>query len=177
MTTVLYQEEVPAQALPTSNDNYEDASREKPIMLNVLDIMALIPHRYPMLLVDRLQIVKPGEEAIGTKNVSLNEWYFQGHFPEKPIMPGVLIIEALAQAAAALVMKSLELSGENQNKLVYFMSIEGAKFRRPVVPGDVLSLHVVKEKSRDNVWRFKGKAIVDNKTTSEANFTAMIVDR
>lgn len=159
--------------LVNSNDN------KKVLMtLDVSEIMTLIPHRYPMLLIDRLEIFDLSERAIGIKNVSLNEWYFEGHFPGKPIMPGVFIVEAMAQAAAALVMKSMQMEGVDLNsKLVYFMSIENAKFRRPVVPGDVLRLHVEKEKSRGAVWRFKGEGVVDGKVTSEANFTAMIVDR
>lgn len=156
-----------------SNDN------KKILMtLDITEIMSLIPHRYPMLLIDRLEILELRERAVGIKNVSLNEWYFEGHFPGKPIMPGVLIVEAMAQAAAALVMKSLQEEGVDLNsKLVYFMSIESAKFRRPVVPGDVLRLHVEKEKSRGSVWRFKGEGTVDGKVTNEAFFTAMIVDR
>ncbi len=156
-----------------SNDN-----KKVLVTLDINEIMALIPHRYPMLLIDRLEILAFSEKAIGIKNVSMNEWYFEGHFPGKPIMPGVLIVEAMAQAAAALVMKSMEVDGVDlASKLVYFMAIEEAKFRRPVVPGDALRLHVTKEKSRGPVWRFKGEGIVDGKIASEANFTAMIVDR
>ena len=160
-------------ALVNSNDN------KKILMtLDVMELMKLIPHRYPMLLIDKLNIMVLSEHAVGIKNVSLNEWYFQGHFPGKPIMPGVLIVEAMAQSAAALVMKSLQIEGADlDQKLVYFMSIEHAKFRRPVVPGDVLFLNVEKEKSRGNVWRFKGEGRVDGKIASEASFTAMIVDR
>jgi 3-hydroxyacyl-[acyl-carrier-protein] dehydratase len=163
----------PAGDLVNSNDN------KKILMtLDVMEIMQLIPHRYPMLLIDKLNIMELSQHAVGIKNVSLNEWYFEGHFPGKPIMPGVLIVEAMAQAAATLVMKSLQLEGADLNqKLVYFMSIENAKFRRPVVPGDVLHLNVEKEKSRGNVWRFKGGGLVEGKVASEASFTAMIVDR
>lgn len=162
-----------SQTLQSSNDNHKDI-----MTLDIIEIMQLIPHRYPMLLIDKLEIVEPGQKAVGIKNVSLNEWYFEGHFPGRPIMPGVLIVEAMAQSAAALVMKSLQLEGlDPASKLVYFMAIEEAKFRRPVVPGDVLRLVVEKEKSRGNVWRFKGQGFVDGKLTNEANFTAMIVDK
>ena len=160
------------QPLKTSNDNYKDI-----MTLDILEIMKLIPHRYPMLLIDKLEILEMGVKAVGIKNVSFNEWFFEGHFPGKPIMPGVLIVEAMAQSAAALVMKSLQEEGHSlESKLVYFMSIDESKFRRPVVPGDVLRLSVEKERSRGNVWRFKGQGFVDGKMTTEATFTAMIVD-
>ena len=152
--------------------------------LGIEDIVKLIPHRYPFLLIDRMENLLLGHSAVGIKNVSMNEWYFQGHFPEHPIMPGVLIIEAMAQTAGALVVKSLEeqnknkeTSGDQAGNLVYFMSVEEAKFRKPVVPGDVLNLKVVKDRSRGAVWRFKGEAWVNNVLTSEATFTAMIVDK
>jgi len=162
-----------SQPLQSSNDNHKDI-----MTLDIIEIMQLIPHRYPMLLIDKLEIIEPGQKAVGIKNVSLNEWYFEGHFPGRPIMPGVLIVEAMAQSAAALVMKSLQLEGlDPASKLVYFMAIEEAKFRRPVVPGDVLHLVVEKDKSRGNVWRFKGQGFVDEKLTNEAHFTAMIVDK
>jgi 3-hydroxyacyl-[acyl-carrier-protein] dehydratase len=127
-----------------------------------------------MLLIDRVEDIQLGLSAVGVKNVSINEWYFQGHFPGKPILPGVLIVEAMAQTAAVLVMKS---NGADDNKLVYFMSVEEAKFRKPVVPGDVLKLKVSKDKSRGNVWKFKGDAYVDDVLVAEASFAAMIVDR
>jgi 3-hydroxyacyl-[acyl-carrier-protein] dehydratase len=142
--------------------------------LSVEEIMTYIPHRYPMLLIDRVEDMEAGEHAVGVKNVSLNEWFFQGHFPGKPIMPGVLIVEAMAQTAGVVVMKSL---GANQDKLVYFMSIDEAKFRKPVVPGDVLKLNVTKDKSRGLVWKFKGKAMVNDVLVAEAIITAMIADR
>lgn len=142
--------------------------------IDVNEIMSLIPHRYPMLLIDRVEDIQLGLSAVGVKNVCINEWYFQGHFPGKPILPGVLIIEAMAQTAAVLVMKS---NGADDNKLVYFMSVEEAKFRKPVVPGDVLKLKVTKDKSRGNVWKFKGDAYVDGALVAEASFAAMIVDR
>ncbi len=137
-------------------------------------IQRLIPHRYPILLIDKIIKAVPNESAIGIKNVTCNEWFFVGHFPSRPVMPGVLIIEALAQTAGALVMFS---SGfESKNKLVYFMSIEEARFRRPVVPGDVLQLRVKKQRHRANVWRFEGNAFVDDLLVAEATFTAMIAD-
>lgn len=139
----------------------------------ISEIMSLIPHRYPMLLIDRVEDVQLGHSAVGVKNVSMNEWYFQGHFPEKPIVPGVLIIEAMAQTAAVLVMKTLNLD----DKLVYFMSVEEAKFRKPVVPGDVMRLKVTKEKNRGVVWKFKGEVFVEGHLVAEAVFAAMIADK
>ncbi len=120
-------------------------------------ILQLIPHRYPMLMVDRATEMRLDSSAIGIKNVSINEPFFQGHFPSEPVMPGVLIIEAMAQTAAVLVMSSL--GQEADGKLVYFMSIDDVRFRRPVVPGDRLELHVEKIQSRANVWRFSGKGL------------------
>ncbi len=140
--------------------------------MDIQEITSLIPHRYPMLLIDRMEDIEVGLSAVGIKNVSMNEWYFQGHFPEKPILPGVLIIEAMAQTAAALVMKSLQL----ENKLVYFMSVEEAKFRKPVVPGDVMRLKVTKEKNRGPVWKFKGEAFVEGALVAESIFSAMVAD-
>ena len=134
-------------------------------------IVQLIPHRYPMLMVDRVTEMRLDHSAVGIKNVSINEPFFQGHFPSEPVMPGVLIVEAMAQTAAVLVMSSL---GEDQNRLVYFMSIDGVRFRRPVVPGDRLELHVEKIQSRANVWKFAGKGIVEGKVAAEATFAAMI---
>ena len=130
--------------------------------LDLAEIQTLIPHRYPFFFIERIENVILGESAVGIKNVSVNEWYFQGHFPDHPIMPGVLIVEALAQTAAALVMKTLTVQngGEKPGNLVYFMSIDEAKFRRPVVPGDVLRLKVIKERSRGHIWKFKGEAWV-----------------
>ena len=146
------------------------------VTLDLAEIQTLIPHRYPFLLIDKIEQVHLAESAVGIKNVSLNEWYFQGHFPDHPIMPGVLIIEALAQTAAALVMKTLTVQngGVKPGNIVYFMSIDSAKFRRPVVPGDVLHLKVVKDRARGHVWKFKGEAWVGNELADEAVFTAMI---
>ncbi|MCF8474745.1 MAG: 3-hydroxyacyl-ACP dehydratase FabZ [Emcibacter sp.] len=143
-------------------------------VINIEEIMALIPHRYPMLLIDQLTEIKRGESAVGIKCVTINEPFFQGHFPGKPVMPGVLIVEAMAQSAAALVMVSLE---EEEEKLTYFMSIDNAKFRKPVVPGNKLELHITKERHRGVVWRFNGVGKVDGQVVAEATFTAMIADK
>ena len=135
-------------------------------------IMELIPHRYPLLLVDRLEEINLGESAIGVKNVTFNEPHFQGHFPGAPVMPGVLIVEAMAQTAAALVIATLGADAEG--KLVYFMTIDNARFRRQVNPGDQLRMHVTKTRSRATVWKFDGKAYVGDKLAAEASFGAMI---
>ena len=142
---------------------------------NIEDIMNFLPHRYPFLLVDRLEVEVPGEKGIGIKNVTMNEEFFQGHFPGNPVMPGVLQIEAMAQTAGALVVAA---SGENagDKKIsVLFMWIDGVKFRKPVKPGDQLRMHVEKVQARRNVFVFRGKSMVDDKVVSEAEFTAMIV--
>lgn len=148
------------------------------LVLTVSDIMKLIPHRPPFLFVDKVIDIVPFQKATGLKMVTMNEWFFQGHFPNHPIMPGVLIVEALAQTAGVLAAQShLEMNKEKQTQenVVYFMTIEEAKFRNPVTPGGVLKLVVEKEKQRGNVWRFKGKALFNDKVASEAIFTAMIV--
>src|SRR3984885_5743095 len=124
--------------------------------IDILRIMQLIPHRYPFLMIDRVIDVTKGERATGIKNVSINEPYFQGHFPQRPVMPGVLIIEAMAQTAAVLVVHTL--GPESEGKLVYFMSVDNARFRRPVLPGASLRIHVTKERNRGNVWKFSGEA-------------------
>lgn len=142
--------------------------------IGVERIMELIPHRYPMLLIDQLTEITLNESAVGIKCVTINEPFFQGHFPSKPVMPGVLIVEAMAQTAAALVMVSFE--GETGNKLVYFMSIDGAKFRKPVVPGDRLELHIRKERHRGPVWRFRAEGKVNGQIVAEATYTAMVAD-
>lgn len=134
----------------------------------------MIPHRYPILLVDRILEFVPGESAVGLKNVTMNEPHFQGHFPSFPVMPGVLIVEAMAQTSAILVVQTLGMEAEG--KLVYFMSIDSAKFRKPVTPGDSLHIHVTKVQNRKTVWKFKGKAMVGNTLCAEAEFSAMIVD-
>jgi 3-hydroxyacyl-[acyl-carrier-protein] dehydratase len=142
--------------------------------LDVLQIMQLIPHRYPFLMIEKLVEIVPHESAVGIKNVSINEPYFQGHFPTKPVMPGVLIIEAMAQTAACLVVHSLGMN--SQGKLVYFMSIDDARFRRPVSPGDTLRVKVTKQRNRANVWKFSGEARVDGVLMAEATYTAMIMN-
>ena len=144
-------------------------------VLDIARIMHAIPHRYPMLMIDRVVDLLHARSAIGIKNVSVNEGFFQGHFPNHPVMPGVLIIESMAQTAAVLVVETL--GPDAAGKLVYFMTIDSAKFRRPVVPGDQLRLLVVKERSRGNVWRFHGTASVDGTSVAEATFSAMIMDR
>ncbi|HEY6982858.1 3-hydroxyacyl-ACP dehydratase FabZ [Reyranella sp.] len=143
--------------------------------VDIKRILRMIPHRYPMLMVDRVIEMRLDASAIGIKNVSFNEPFFQGHFPSEPVMPGVLIVEAMAQTAAVLVVSTF--GADSEGKLVYFMSIDGARFRRPVVPGDRLELHVEKVQSRANVWKFAGKAIVEGKVAAEATFAAMIRDR
>ena len=146
---------------------------EELLCLDVNEIKKCLPHRYPMLLIDRVQDLKLGESAVGIKCVTCNEPFFQGHFPARPIMPGVLIVEAMGQTAGVVVSKTMNL--ENSGGLVYFMSMDAIKFRKLVEPGDVLHLHVCKEKSRGNVWRFEGKAYVNGTLVTEAVFTAMIV--
>ena len=142
--------------------------------VDVTRIMQMIPHRYPFLLIDRVVDIVAGESATGIKNVSINENYFQGHFPRDPVMPGVLIIEAMAQTAAVLVVYTLGAAFEG--KLVYFMSVDNARFRRPVVPGDCLHVHVTKQRNRGNVWKFEGRAEVGGQLAAEAVFAAMILD-
>jgi 3-hydroxyacyl-[acyl-carrier-protein] dehydratase len=136
--------------------------------------MELIPHRHPFLMIDKVIDVVANVEATGIKNVSINEHYFQGHFPSRPVMPGVLIIEAMAQTAAVLVVHTLGPQAEG--KLVYFMSVDNARFRRPVFPGDVLHVHVVKQRHRANVWKFEGRAEVRGQLMAEAVFAAMIMN-
>ena len=138
-------------------------------------IMRLLPHRPPMLMVERLIDVVSGESAVGIKTISEDEWYFQGHFPQKPVMPGVMIIEALAQTAATLAMHSINLY--DKEHLVYFMGIDEARFRKMVLPGSVLHLEVVRTHRRGNVWRFKGLAKVNGEIVAEAVKTAMISDK
>ncbi len=144
-------------------------------VLDIARIMHAIPHRYPMLMIDRVVDLAPDRSAVGIKNLSANEGFFQGHFPNHPVMPGVLIIEAMAQTAAVLVVETL--GPDAAGKLVYFMTIDSAKFRRPVVPGDQLKLHVAKDRSRGNVWRFHATGTVDGASVAEATFSAMIMDR
>ncbi|MDR0753663.1 MAG: 3-hydroxyacyl-ACP dehydratase FabZ [Holosporaceae bacterium] len=145
--------------------------RNDGIVLNVNQIKKLIPHRYPMLMIDRVEDLVPGESAIGVKNVSINEPFFPGHFPEKAIMPGIFIVEAMGQTAGVTV--ATMSTGQN-GWLVYFMTIDKVKFRKIVVPGDTLQLCVKKDRSRGNVWRFRGEAYVGDTLVAEATFTAMI---
>lgn len=140
--------------------------------MTVNEIMKLLPHRYPFLLVDKIVDLKPGESALGVKNVTINEPFFQGHFPGQPIMPGVLVIEAMAQVAGVMAFRS-----GVEGKSVYFMSIDNAKFRRPIVPGDQVMMEIKVLKQRGNVWRFSGTATVDGKLVAETEFTAMVTDR
>src|SRR5580698_124757 len=144
-------------------------------VVDIQQIMRDIPHRFPFLMLDRVVDLVPNQSAVGIKNVSVNEPFFAGHFPNHPVMPGVLIIESMAQTAAVLVVETL--GPKAAGKVVYFMSIEGAKFRRPVVPGDQLRIHCTKERSRGNVWKFHGVAKVDGTTVAEATYSAMIMDR
>lgn len=138
---------------------------------DIMEIRELLPHRYPFLLVDKLRDIVPGKSATGIKNVTINEPFFPGHFPARPVMPGVLMIEALAQTASVLVFRSLGLKADD---LVFFMAIENAKFRQPVGPGDVLELKVEVIRGRGKVWKFQGHCEVEGKLVAEAQFTAMM---
>jgi 3-hydroxyacyl-[acyl-carrier-protein] dehydratase len=142
--------------------------------LDIKRIIEMLPHRYPILLVDRVIDMKEGESIVGLKNVTMNEPHFMGHFPDFPVMPGVLIIEAMAQTAALLVVHSL--GKEMEGKLVYFMTIDEARFRKPVTPGDSLELHCDVIKSRGNIWKFKGEAKVGDVVHAQATFSAMLLD-
>lgn len=142
--------------------------------LDIRAVLAALPHRYPMLLVDRVEEIVPDQSIRAIKAVTINEPFFQGHFPGRPIMPGVLIVEALAQAAGVLAIESLGLAGSG--KLVYFMAIDGAKFRTPVEPGCLLTLEAEFIQKRASVCKFAGRALIGGKLAAEANFTAMIAD-
>ena len=154
------------------NPNNGDYTRRNNEMMNIREIQNILPHRYPFLLVDRIIDIKPKVKAIGLKNVTANEHFFQGHFPDNPIMPGVLIVEAMAQVSGILAFHS-----GAQGSSIYFMSIEKAKFRKPVVPGDQLRFEVNVLQQRNNVWKFSAQAIVDDKVVAEADFTAMVSEK
>jgi 3-hydroxyacyl-[acyl-carrier-protein] dehydratase len=141
-------------------------------MMDISEIQDLLPHRYPFLLIDRITELEPDKKIAGFKNVTINEPFFQGHFPGQPIMPGVLIIEAMAQIAGILAYKS-GVKGDT----IYFMSIERAKFRKPVVPGDQLEFNIKVLQRRNNVWKFSGEAFVGDKLVSEVDFTAMVIGK
>ena len=151
----------------------DNSTSQESRTIEIGEIMEMIPHRYPFLLVDKVTDIVPDATAVGIKNVTINEPFFQGHFPGHPIMPGVLIIEAMAQTSAILV---IETTGKKAGGVVYFMTIEQARFRKPVGPGDRLELHVEKQRSRGNVWKFRGEARVDGKLMAEATYSAMIVE-
>lgn len=152
-----------------------DEDKTLPEPLDIARIMQMIPHRYPILLVDRLIDYVPGESAVGLKNVTMNEPHFMGHFPGVPVMPGVLIVEAMAQTSALLVVQTL--GKEAEGKVVYFMTIDDCRFRKPVVPGDSLHIHVEKIKQRGQIWKFKGVAKVGETVCAEATISAMLTDQ
>ncbi|WP_319531704.1 3-hydroxyacyl-ACP dehydratase FabZ [uncultured Cohaesibacter sp.] len=140
---------------------------------DIMRVMELLPHRYPFLMIDKIIEMDGDDSCIGVKNVSINEPYFQGHFPQQPVMPGVLIIEAMAQTAGALCVNNRKESGPPN--VVYFMTIDKAKFRKPVVPGDVVHIHVKKVRNRGNIWRFACEATVDGGRVAEAEVSAMLI--
>lgn len=152
-----------------------EENKTLPDPIDITRIMEMIPHRYPILLVDRLIDYVEGESAVGLKNVTMNEPHFMGHFPGMPVMPGVLIIEAMAQTSAILVVQTL--GAEAEGKAVFFMTIDDAKFRKPVVPGDSLHISVEKIKQRGQIWKFRCKATVDGKVCAEAVIAAMLTDQ
>lgn len=157
--------------------SYESETKPQQKELGTADIariMKLLPHRYPFLLVDKIIEMDGDNSAVGVKNVSINEPFFQGHFPNFPVMPGVLLIEGMAQTAGALCVASLQENYEPQ--LVYFMAIDRARFRKPVLPGDTVHYHMSKRRNRGRVWRFEGKARVNGQVVAEAEISAMIVD-
>ena len=141
--------------------------------INSIEIHDLIPHRYPFLLIDRIEDINDTSYCVGIKNVTINEPFFPGHFPGHPIMPGVLIIEAMAQTASALVVHGYD--GDTNDLSVYLMKVDNAKFRKPVLPGDQLIMKITKEKNKGDIWQFNGKAYVDENLVSEAIITAMVV--
>jgi 3-hydroxyacyl-[acyl-carrier-protein] dehydratase len=143
-------------------------------MMEIKEIMSLLPHAYPFLLVDRIVEVEPGKRIVGIKNVTYNEPFFPGHFPGRPIMPGVLIVEAMAQTAGLLVFHSLP--EEDRKKTVFFLGMDNVRFRKPVIPGDQLRLELEITKRRQSIWGFKGKALVEGKVVAEGDILAMLGD-
>lgn len=142
--------------------------------VGIIEILEMLPHRYPLLLVDRVKDIVPDVSATGIKNVTMNEPQFQGHFPNRPIMPGVMIVESMAQTAAVLVIKTLNSAGSDRH--VLFMSIDNARFRKPVTPGDTMEIKIIKKHQRGPVWKFSGIVEVEGKKVAEADFAAMITD-
>lgn len=143
-------------------------------MIDVVEIQSILPHRYPFLLVDRILELEPGQRIVGLKNVTINEEFFQGHFPGKPVMPGVLIVEAMAQVGGVLLLREIE---DRDSKLVYFMGIDGARFRKPVVPGDQIRFEVEILKRKSSTCKLQGKAFVDGALVAEAVILSAMVDR
>jgi len=158
----------------SSNESEMNPAKKQLGTADIMRVMKLLPHRYPFLLVDKIVDMDGDNSAVGIKNVTINEPFFQGHFPDFPVMPGVLLIEGMAQTAGALCMASLPESFEPQ--LVYFMSIDRARFRKPVLPGDTVHYHMTKRRNRGRVWRFEGLAKVNGQVVAEAEISAMIAD-
>jgi len=142
--------------------------------VDIVRVLELLPHRYPFLMIDKIVDINGDMSATGIKNVTMNEPFFQGHFPGKPVMPGVLLIESMAQTAGAIVIHNRDQTGAAP--LVYFMSVDKGRFRKPVVPGDAVYIHVERLQNRGNVWKYKGEAKVEGKLVAEAEITAMMVD-
>ncbi|MFZ1108224.1 MAG: 3-hydroxyacyl-ACP dehydratase FabZ [Rhodomicrobium sp.] len=157
-----------------SNESAPQPGKKQLGSADIARILKLLPHRYPFLLVDKIVDMDGDDSAVGIKNVTINEPFFQGHFPDFPVMPGVLIIEGMAQTAGALCVSNL--ANPYEPHLVYFMTIDRARFRRPVMPGDTVHYHMTKRRNRGRVWRFEGKAKVDGQVVAEAEISAMIVD-
>lgn len=156
--------------------NTKTASSPTTIEVGIQKIMKDLPHRYPFLLIDKVSITDPCKEAIGYKNVTFNEPHFTGHFPDRPIMPGVLIIEAMAQTAGVMMINSPD-GVSSEDKLIYFMSVDNAKFRKPVIPGDVLELHIKTVQARSSVFKMSGVGVVNGQKVAEAEFSVMMVDK
>jgi 3-hydroxyacyl-[acyl-carrier-protein] dehydratase len=142
--------------------------------IDIIEVLARIPHRYPFLLVDRAEEYRPHQSIVGVKCVTANEPFFQGHFPGYPVMPGVLIVEAMAQTGAVLMSKSLEV--DTRGKTIFFMSVDNCRFRNPVRPGDVIRMPVEVVRARGDVFKFRGRALVGDKVAAEAEFAAMVVE-